>query len=102
MYPTINPAGNVNNAVDGLNATDKNYLKEQMEIIDKLESNDILKIGMLLSLSNYVSIKLSDQCLRILNDEVRLNGQKKIKNAKGRINIQISIVFLQRPKEQLC
>ena len=29
-----------NNVVDGLNATGKRYLKEQMELICKLESND--------------------------------------------------------------
>ena len=36
----INAPGHGNNVVDGLNETGKHYLKEKMEIIGKLVSND--------------------------------------------------------------
>ena len=38
VYHAINAPGYVNNVVDGLNATDKLYLKEHMELIGKLAS----------------------------------------------------------------
>ena len=47
MDRAINAPGHGRNVVDGLNATDKCYLKEHMEIIGKLASNYISKIGML-------------------------------------------------------
>ena len=47
-----------------------------MELIGKLESNDTKTIGMLPSASKYVSIKISDQCLHIINHKERLNGLK--------------------------
>ena len=56
----INATGHINNFVDGLNATDKRYLKEQMEPIVKLVSNDTSNIGMLPSASKYVSIKFAE------------------------------------------
>ena len=49
MKITINAPGHGNNVVDKLNAADKRYLKGKMELIDKLGSNDITKIGMLTS-----------------------------------------------------
>ena len=39
---TINEPGHGMNVVDGLNATDKRYLKGKMEIIGKLGSNDTI------------------------------------------------------------
>ena len=47
MYISINAPGNGNNVADGLNTTDKRYLKEQMELIGKLSSKDTSKIGMI-------------------------------------------------------
>ena len=47
MDLSINAPGHINNVVDGLNATDKRYLNEQMELIGKLASNDTSKIGIL-------------------------------------------------------
>ena len=54
-----------------------------MELIGKLSSNDTSTIGMLPSASKYVSIKISDKCIHILNNEDRLNeikGSTKIQN----------------------
>ena len=59
----INVPGHGNNFVDGLNATDKKYLKGKKELIFKLESKDTTNIGMLPCSSKYVSIKFADQCL---------------------------------------
>ena len=67
------------NVVDGLYATTKRYLKEQMELIGKLSSNHTSKIGMLPNPSKYVFIKISEQCLHILDNKDRLNGLKVIK-----------------------
>ena len=65
----INETGHVNNVVGGFNATDKCYLKEQMEIIGKLASNDISNILILSSASKYVSIKFADQFIHIINNK---------------------------------
>ena len=69
MYRTINSPGNGKIVVDGINATDKFYLKEKMELIGKLLIKDISNIGMLPSASKYVSIKFSYQCIHILNNK---------------------------------
>ena len=47
MDRVINAPDHVNNVVHGLNATGKRYLREQMELICKLASNDTSKIGMI-------------------------------------------------------
>ena len=47
MYHAVNARGHEKNVVDGLNATEKRYLKEQMELIGKLGSEDTKNIGML-------------------------------------------------------
>ena len=72
----IDAPGNGKSVVDGLNATDKHYLGEQMELIVKLASNYTSKIGMIPSDSKDFSAKFSDQCLHILNNKYRLNGLK--------------------------
>ena len=56
MDREINSPGHGKNVVDGLNATGKRYLKEQMELIGKSESKDASKIIILLSASKDVSI----------------------------------------------
>ena len=53
-----------------------------MELIGKLASNDISKIGILPIASKYVSVKLSDQCIHIINNKERLNGLKGSKKLK--------------------
>ena len=58
IYRAINSPGHGNNVVDGLNATEKRYLKEQMECIGKLAINNTSNIGMIPSASKYVSIKI--------------------------------------------
>ena len=75
-YHSINTPGHVNNVGDVLNATDKRYLKGEMEFIGKLSSNHTINVGTLSSASKDVSIKFSDQCLHIINDKEILNGIK--------------------------
>ena len=65
----INSPGNGNNVVDGLNATEKRYLKVKMELIGKLRSKYTSNIGMLPSALKEVSIEFADKCLHILNNK---------------------------------
>ena len=76
MDHVIHAHVHVNNVVDRLNVTEKHYLKEQMEIIGKLSSNNTSKIGIIPSASKDVIINFSDQCIHILNNKYRLNGIK--------------------------
>ena len=69
MDREINATGHVNNFFDGLNATEKRFLREQMEIIGKLATKDTPNIGMLPSDSKDVSIIFLDQCIHILNNK---------------------------------
>ena len=69
MDCVINEPGHVNNVADGLNATDKHHLKENMEILGKLGTNDTTKIGMLPNASKDVSINFPDQYLQIINNK---------------------------------
>ena len=94
MDCAINEPGHWKNIVDGLNATEKRYLKEEMEVMVKLASNYTTNIGMLPSASKYVSIKFSDQCLHILNNKERLNGLKgSIKIKKDNHNSNINHIY---------
>ena len=65
----INARSHGNNIVDGLNAPDKRYLKEQIELLGRLASNDTSKIGMLTISSKYVSIKISEQFIQIIKNK---------------------------------
>ena len=69
MDHAINAPGHENIVVNGLNAMDRRYLKEQMELIGESESNNTPKIGMLTSASQYVFIKIAYQCIHIINNE---------------------------------
>ena len=62
---------NGKNVVDGLNVTDKRYLKEQMKLLGKLTRNDTSNIVMLRSESNNDSIKRVDHYLHILTTNNR-------------------------------
>ena len=46
-----------------------------MEIIGKLGSNHITKIGILPSASKEVFIKFADQCLHIINNKERMDSK---------------------------
>ena len=74
MDRAINVPDHGNNVVNGINATDKNYLKEKMELLGKLASNDTSNIGIITSASKYVSIKFAETFTLILNNNNRLNG----------------------------
>ena len=65
-----------NDDVDGPNATNKHYLKEQMELLGELATNDASKIGMLPSVSKNISINFPEQYFQIIIDNYRLNGLK--------------------------
>ena len=47
MYHSTNAPVHENIVVDGLNATEKRFLKEQMELTHKLASNDTSKFGII-------------------------------------------------------
>ena len=47
-----------------------------MKLIGKLSSNDTSKIGILTSASKYVSIKISDKYVQVLNNKEILNDSK--------------------------
>ena len=76
MDPAINSPGHGNNIVDGLNATDKRYLKYQMESIGKLASNDTSKIGILPNALKYVSVEFLEIYIHVLNNKDSFNGLK--------------------------
>ena len=82
MDSAINAPVRGNNFFDGINATDKLYLKAQMELIGKLSNNDTSKFGILPSASKEVSIKFTYQCINILNNKEILNVFKGIKKFK--------------------
>ena len=84
MDCAINAPDHGNNVVYGINATDKRYLKEKMELIDKLASNYTSEIGMISSDPEYVSIKFEDQCIHTLNNKDRLNEFKIITEIQSR------------------
>ena len=67
-----------------------------MELIGKLGSNNITKIGILPSASKEVSIKFADQCLHIINNKERMDSKVekryKIENHYSNIN-HIYIIF---------
>ena len=91
MDHAINAPVHKNNAIDGLNATEKRYLKGKVELIDKLVSDNTSNIGILPSDSKYFFIKLADQCIHILNNEYILNGLKgstKMKNRESLLKYQ--------------
>ena len=78
MDRAINAPGHGNNVVYGINATEKHYLKEKMELIGKFASNDTPNIEMTPSDSKEVSIKFEDQYVHIINNQERLNVIKGI------------------------
>ena len=78
MDRAINAPGHGNNVVDALNATEKRYLKGEMELMGKLASNYTTNVGMIPSASKDVSVEFVDQCLHILNNKEILNGIKGI------------------------
>ena len=56
MYNEINAPVHGNNVVDGINETEKYYLKGEIELVVKLASNYASKIAMLPSASKDASI----------------------------------------------
>ena len=69
-----------------------------MELIGKLASNNTSNIGMLPSASKDISVKLSYQCINIINNKERLNGLKgstKMKNMESLFKYQSHIYNVQ-------
>ena len=99
MDRAMNAPGHGKNVVDGLNATEKHYLKGGKELMVKLASNNTTNIEMLPSASKYVSIKFAGQCLHILNGKEILNGLKgitKMKKRQSQFKYQPHILNVQR------
>ena len=67
MDRATNAPGHTNNVIDGLNTTEKYYLKGEIEHIGKLAGNVTSTVGMLPSASKDVSIKTLYQFIHILN-----------------------------------
>ena len=82
MDRKINSPGHMKYVVDGINAMDKCYLEEEIELINKLGSKNTTNIGILTSDSKDVSIKFADQCLLNLNNKEILIGIKGITKMK--------------------
>ena len=87
MELAINAPGHGNNVLDRINALGKNNLKEQIELLGELASNNTSKIGMIPSSSNYVSNKLRVKCIHIIKNSDRLNGLKGSTKIKKTITI---------------
>ena len=99
MDRAINAPGHGKNVVDGINATNKRYLKGLIELMGKLASNDTKNIGMIPSASKDVSINFVDQCLHILKNKEILNGLKsstKIQKIQSRLKYQPRTYNVQR------
>ena len=58
-----------------------------MELIDKLASNDTSNIGMLTSDSKDISVKFEDKCIKVTNNNERLNGPKISRKMQKRKSI---------------
>ena len=86
MNREINATGHGNNVVDGINTTERRYLKGEIKLIGKLASDDTTNIGMLTSASKDVSIKFADKCIHMINIKDRLNGIKGSKISKRKNN----------------
>ena len=93
MDHAINAPGHENIFVFELNATGKHFLKGKMELIGKLASNNTSKIGMVSSASKEISIKVSDQCIHIINNKERFNGLKGSKKFKRENHYSILITY---------
>ena len=68
MDSAINSPDHGKNAVDGLNGTDKHYLKQKRIFFCKSASNYTSSIRILPSASKYAFIKFAYQCIHIFNN----------------------------------
>ena len=99
MDRAINVSGHGNNVVDGLNVTDKRYLKYQMEIIGKFVRDDTTNIGIFPNALKYIFIKFANHCLHIINNKEILKEVKVITNMQNRESLfkyQSSVYNVQR------
>ena len=76
MNIVIKAPGHGNKFVDRINATEKHYLKEQIEFIGQISSNDTSNIRMIPTASIYVSDKFKYQYIHNIKNKDRLNGLK--------------------------
>ena len=76
MNTEKNASGHGSNVVDWINVTEKWYPKESMEPIDKLESKNTSKIGIIPCAWKYAYVKFAYQCEHMINNKERLNGFK--------------------------
>ena len=90
----INAPGHGKNFFYGLYAMDKRYLEGKMEPIGKLKINDTSNIVIIPSALKDASIKISDQCIHIINNKDRLNrlkGSSKMQNIESLLKYQSRI-----------
>ena len=62
---TTNAPGHRNISFYGLKDTDKQYLREQMELLGKSASNDTSNTGMLPSALKHFPVNFEEQCLKL-------------------------------------
>ena len=91
MDHAINEPGHGNNVADGLNGTKNYYLKEKMELLGKLSSNDTSNIAILSIEPKRDSIKTPKQYLQIITGNYWVNGLKgstKMQKSESLLNFQ--------------
>jgi hypothetical protein len=76
MDRAIGAPGHGKDIVDGLNATDKMYLKKQMCMIGTPESNDSQKRMEAHSMTETASLSLAEECARLCSRRERAEGVK--------------------------
>jgi hypothetical protein len=83
----IGAPGHGKDIVDGLNATDKRFLKGKMCLIGSLEANNSAHRMVAHSMVEGASKSLAEECARLCSDEARTSGVKgSLKSEKRETN----------------
>jgi hypothetical protein len=86
----VNAPGHGKDIVDGLNATDKNFLKKKMCLIGTPGAQETKQRMEAAAMVNGASKSLAEECIRLCNDEERVCGLKGgAKNAKREMNARL-------------
>ena len=91
----INEPGHIKTLSDGLIATDKRYVKKQMEPLVNLKY-DISNIGMILCYSKFEIINFSKYFFHFLTHRYGLNGLKGFKRMNLNQNITLVVQNIKR------
>jgi hypothetical protein len=88
----IGAPGHGKDIVDGLNATDKRFLKGKMCLIGSPEANDSAHRMVAHSMVEGASKSLAEECARLCSDEVRTSGVKgSVKREKRETNSKLKL-----------